>query len=163
MQVFVKCLVILYLLGANVCFSQNKLVRIEVGYHELYCGGARPSEEMIAEAQKTKPYANHTLVLINAKNKACKVKTDKDGVLQIKLKDGKYKIKEVWRHQKSTPSGAPLAHFDKECLKPEWEMVALEITVLNGKPSVLVINDIVVPCAWAYPCLLEAHRPPVAE
>lgn len=136
---------------------------IGVTYHESYCGGARPSDEMLAEIQKAKPYINQTLILIPPKGKALKVKTDFSGIFRIKLKDGTYKVKEAWRFNKSTPNGKPSSHFDNECLKSEWEKVAMELTIKSGKPNLALVNDIIIPCDWAIPCLQEAHRPPVAE
>ncbi|MDI1354975.1 MAG: hypothetical protein PSX36_08655 [bacterium] len=158
-----KNFIVLFLFACFSGYAQNKSLRVEVSYHESYCAGARPSDELLAEIQKPKPYANRSLVIIPSKGKACKVKTDALGIFQIKLKDGNYKVKEGWRHSKSSPNGESLSHFDKTCLKSEWGKVALELTVTNGNVTVVVVNEIVVPCAWSYPCLLEAHTPPVAE
>ena len=70
---------------------------------------------------------------------------------------------EAWKHKKASPNGGSIEHFDKTCLKMEWEKETLQIAVLKNEITITGKNDITLYCDWAYPCLLEAYKQPMPE
>ena len=149
-----------------MCFNsraQKKLIEVSVLCTQAYCGGARPTDEMLAEIQKPKPYANKKMYLISEKGKKIAVKTNSDGNFKAKVTHGNYKLMEFWRIKKLSPNGAALANFDKDCLKPEWEKEVMLIRVTKEKIDFELKNEIALYCDWAFPCLKDAHMPPMPE
>lgn len=160
----IKLLVLCFvLLNCFAALAQKKLVKVVVLARPSYCGGARPSEEMLAEMTKTKPYANKKMYLVSEKGKVRVVKTGMNGSFSIKLAEGTYKLMEAWKHKKASPNGGSIEHFDKPCLKTEWEKEALQIAVLKNEIMITDKNEITLYCDWAYPCLLEGYRQPMPE
>ncbi len=157
------CFTVLLMLFAFVCFSQAKQVSLQINYMQPYCGGARPSAEMLAEAQKPKPFANKTIIVVSKKGRADSAKTNTNGELVLKLKKGSYKIYESWRYYKKGASGLKLADFDKECLKSEWNKETKEIIVSKKEFKVIDKNEIVEECPWNLTCILESAKPPASE
>lgn len=143
--------------------AQKKSVTLELSYLEPYCGGARPSDEIIAEAQKPKPYAGKKLILLSASGKADTLVTDAKGKLKVKLKRGDYTLVEIWRYYKKSCNGAPLEHFDADCLKVEWAKTIALISVGKKKTKISFTGELTNYCEWNIPCLLEAYAPPVRE
>lgn len=160
---WLKTGLIIFLLSGFACFSQKKNVTLKITYTEPYCGGARPTKEIEAESKKPKPYAKKTIVILSNAGKADSVKTNSSGTLKLKLKPGTYKLFEAWRYYKASPNGMPLADFDAECLKTEWQKEIILITVAAKTSSCTPKNDIVTFCPWAIPCMLESSRPPMPQ
>lgn len=156
-------LVLIVLLTCFISLAQKKPVEVDVVYTQSYCGGARPTDEMLAEIQKPKPYANKKMYVISEKGKKSVVKTTSAGNFKIKLAQGNYKLMEVWRVKKQSPNGAPLGNFDKECLKPEWSKEVMQIKVTKEKVTLELKNEIMLYCDWAFPCLKDANMPPMPE
>lgn len=149
-----------------MCFNsraQKKLVEVNVTCTQAYCGGARPTDEMLAEIQKPKPYANKKMYLLSEKGKKIAVKTNSTGSFKVKVAHGNYKLMELWRIKNLSPNGAPLANFDMDCLKPEWEKEVMVIRVTKEKIDIEPKNEITLSCDWAFPCLKDAHMPPMPE
>ncbi len=153
-----SCLFLSLFLGA-----QKKTANMELIYHEPYCGGARPTDEILAEAQKPKPYAGRKLILVSKTGKVDTVTTDLNGKLKLKLKKGEYHLFEAWRFYKLTYNGAPVEQFDKTCLIKEWEKATVEISVTRKKTKITFKNELQNYCDWSTPCLLETHMPPLRE
>ena len=148
---------------ATFAIAQTRQINLQITYMQPYCGGIRPSAEMLAEAQKPKPFANKTIIIVSAKGKADSVKTNTNGELVLKLKKGNYKIYESWRYYKKAAGGIKIADFDKECLKNEWKKEIKEIIVSKKEFKVIDKNVIVEDCPWNLPCILESAKPPASD
>jgi len=151
---------ILFLLTGTTASCQKKLQSIKISYLQPYCGGARPTPEMEAEAQKPKPYAHKTVIIVSENGKVDSVKSNEAGIIKKKLIAGKYKLYESWRYYKSTQTGDPLSEFDKSCLEEEWKRYFMEVTVTKSKLTQKSDNPIILNCSWDAPCMLETHKVP---
>jgi hypothetical protein len=156
-------ILILSTLFATSCMAQTKRVSISLEYLQPYCGGARPTPEMEAESHTPKPLPNATVILIDSKNKAKKVKSNSKGIINLKLKPGIYNIKEVWRHKKATPNGAEISQFDPNCLNEEWKVELIKITVTKTDVKTEAFYNITKYCEHSIPCLKEVFLPPMRE
>lgn len=70
-------------------FSQQK-VKVFVSYTNCYCGGARPTEEILAKYNTPRKLAKFKIKLVGQKTEL--VTTDTAGYFIKKLKPGKYSI-----------------------------------------------------------------------
>lgn len=163
MKLRIELLALMVIVNSLCVFGQKKTVNIDVSYTSSYCGGARPNDEMLAEMLKPKPYVDKKMIVVSGKGKAYKVKTDAKGGFKIKLPQGTYKVMESWRYYQQSPNAGVLQHFDKACLKLEWEKETMQISVTKDQVIVTPKNEIIFYCDWAYPCLLESHIPPMPE
>lgn len=154
---------ILFFLAGFVLPAQKKTVRLELSYYEPYCGGARPTDEMMAEAQRPKPFATRKLILLAKSGKVDTVMTDALGKVKLRLKKGDYTLMEPWRYYRASFNGAPIDRFDSECLKNEWTKATVKISVTAKKATVVFTNELHNYCDWAVPCLLESQMPPLRE
>jgi hypothetical protein len=153
---------LLFLMGFSLA-GQKKSVSIKITFLQPYCGGARPTKEMLAESQKPKPYAKKTIVIVSEEGKIDSARTNNSGILKLKLKAGQYKLFETWRYFNSTPAQLPVKDFDKDCLKPEWQKEIKTVVVTSKKAEVIHKNDIIIACPWNVPCILESAKPPIPE
>lgn len=158
-----KVFLVFFLMLSFAVLAQKKSLALELSYYEPYCGGARPTDEILAEAQKPKPYAGRKVILISRSGKADTLTTDAKGKIKVKLKKGEYTLVEPWRYYKRSFNGAPLEQFDKECLKIEWIKTIAVISVGKKKTKVNFTNELTNYCEWSIPCLLETHAPPARE
>ena len=163
MKVSRKSLQLLVLGCALFSCTQKKLVSTPITFLQPYCGGARPSPEMQADAQKAKPYSNKTLVVVSAKGKVDSAKTNAEETFKINLKPGTYKLFEAWRYYKKAAAGLAVNDFDKECIKTEWKKEIKEIVVTKTEIKITDKNEIIEICPWNLPCILESHKPPAHE
>jgi hypothetical protein len=154
---------IIFLFSGFICFSQKKTIILKITYTEPYCGGVRPSKEMEAESKKAKPYVNKTIVIVSQTGKTDSVRTNSAGALKLKLKPGTYSLFEAWRYYKRTANGMPMADFEPECLRNEWQKEMTHITVSSKTQTCIPKNDIVIYCPWAVPCMLESSKPPMPQ
>jgi hypothetical protein len=163
MKVYKKFLVVVLIGSALISCSQKKLISAQITFMQPYCGGARPTPEIIADVAKPKPYANKTIIIVSAKGKIDSVKTNSGGLFSATLKVGTYKLFEAWRFYKKADGGMSVNDFDHECLKTEWKKEIKEIIVTKKETKVLDKNDIIEICPWNLPCILESHKPPARE
>jgi len=72
--------------------SKLKNISIGVVFTNSYCGGVRPSQEILEECKKEFPLINSTILFqdINDKNKSIKATTDSSGIAIVPLKSGVY-------------------------------------------------------------------------
>jgi hypothetical protein len=140
--------------------AQKAKVSFPITYTQPYCGGARPSEEQIKASETPRPYANAAFVILHENGKVDSAKTDKDGLLKLKLRAGSYKVCEAWRYRLYTPNNLPISSFDKTCLRNEWEKVAYTLEVSKKKFQVKPLDPITNYCDWALPCLIESGPVP---
>ena len=142
-----------FLLSVFASKSQKKTVYVSIQYLQPYCGGARPSDEMINEAERPRPYANMTVMWVSANGRIDSAKTNEQGQLKLKLKKGTYFLYESWRYYLNTPNDLPIESFDKECLKTEWQKAICKIKVQKKSADISGLGPLVKPCSWALPCL----------
>lgn len=128
-----------------------------------YCGGARPTPEILKDAETPKPYANKTIVIISTKGKVDSVKTNATGLLSVKLKEGEYKLFEAWRYYKKADGGMMVSDFEAECLKAEWQKEIKMIEVTKTEVKISEKNEIIQVCPWNLPCILDSRKPPAHE
>lgn len=148
---------LLFLLLPFCLLSQTK-VNIQILQKQVYCGGARPNPEILAQFEKPIPFANKKLVIVSANGKTCTASTNNNGYLKIKLKAGSYKVYEAWRYNKQTPDGTDKKNFDTECLKLAWEKVDITIDVQKKTQNIKVDIDEAY-CQHTIPCLLNPQYP----
>lgn len=163
MKVSKQNLVFILLCSVLISCSQKKMMSTQVNYTQLYCGGARPSAEMLADAEKAKPYSGKTIVIVSSKGKVDSAKTDVTGLLKVNLKIGTYKLFEAWRYYKKAAAGMLVSDFEKECLKGEWKKEIKEVIITKKEITISDKNAIVEVCPWNLPCILESHKPPAHE
>lgn len=143
--------------------QKKQTISIVVKYIQPYCGGAKPTEEMEAEAQKPKPYADMNVVLFGPGKKCKTFKTGKNGELSLKLKPGNYKLYEYWKYRKLAPNSMPAGEFDPLCLEQEWKKEFLSIQVSEKGFDITEIYTISAYCPHTLPCIIQTHLPPVRQ
>jgi hypothetical protein len=149
---------ILFLLLFPLSLLSQTKVNIQILQKHNYCGGAKPSAEILAQYDAPKPFANKKLVIVSANGKTCKATTNANGYLKIKLKAGSYKVYEAWRYNKQTPDGTDAKNFDADCLKLAWEKVDMTIDAQKKSQSIKIdIDDAY--CQHTIPCLLNPQFP----
>ncbi|HWY12597.1 MAG TPA: hypothetical protein VN026_14790 [Bacteroidia bacterium] len=148
---------IILLLMPLAQFSQSG-VFLELTQEQKYCGGAKPSPEILKQYEKPLIYANKKLIIVSAKGKIDSVKTDSKGVLKLKLKPGLYKLYEPWRYHKATPDGTDIKNFDKECLQKVWAKVDILIDTQKKKQHIEVNIDPLF-CMHEIPCVTNPQYP----
>ncbi|MBL7917188.1 MAG: hypothetical protein JNM96_02250 [Bacteroidia bacterium] len=163
MKFNLKYLVTLILCG--FLFESCKQVKqtVSLTYIQPYCGGARPTEEMEKDAATPKPYATKKITLVSESGKIFNLETDEKGNLNLKLKDGIYKMYEPWRFNKGTPDGTEFKRFDNNCLNQEWNK---EFSVLEVKGNTAKLKEVYTIynyCDFNLPCILESQKPPMRE
>ncbi len=73
--------------------SQINVLEITVSYTEPYCGGAPPTDEIIAKSKIEKSLASETLFISKSDptdENILKFETDSDGIIKAELKEGHY-------------------------------------------------------------------------
>jgi hypothetical protein len=118
---------------------------------------------MEAEAQRPKPYAGKTILLVSHKGKVDSAKTNANGTISLKLKEGSYRLIESWRYYKRSPDGSDIKRFQDSCLKAEWTKEFEIIVVRKKRATIIPKQDIVENCPWRMPCLKESEMPPMPE
>lgn len=163
MKAFRKILLFFITFFVLLSCSQKKLVSTQINFMQPYCGGARPSAEILKESEKPKPYSNKTIVIVALNGKVDSAKTNNNGLLNVKLKIGDYKFFEAWRYYKKADGGMLVSDFDAECLKAEWQKEIKTITITKTEIKISDKNEIIEFCPWNLPCILESRKPPARE
>lgn len=142
-------------------FAQKLNVQLKFVYKQPYCGGAKPSAEILAEAEKERPLAKHTFYVYQKGKCIDSIKTDDNGLANINHKAGSYSLLEAWKHFKKTPNGNPINEYDKTCLKQEWAKPNYKLTITTATNFKLDVAQEVIKgvCFYKYPCLIERHMP----
>ncbi|MGZ3899489.1 MAG: hypothetical protein ACXVNQ_03915 [Bacteroidia bacterium] len=147
-----------FMLLAGTACSQKKMHKIKISFIQPYCGGARPSPEMLANGEKLRPYTGKTIIIVSEKGRIDSAKTDTAGYINKKMAIGKYKLYEPWRYYKKTQRGDNINDFDKDCLKKEWAKHFMDVTVTKNNLTQKSDGPIVLYCSWDAPCLLESIK-----
>lgn len=146
------------LLFCFLSFSQTKKVKIKIVQYIPYCGGAKPTPEIIKASEKPVAYANRKLIIISDKNLIDTIVTDKNGYLKKTMLYGIYKAYEPWKFYEKAPIDIKESNLNIDCLKEEWRKEDLKITV--SKKSTLIENNLKHPkCPYQFPCLINKHMP----
>jgi len=153
-----KTLIATFFLVVSLSVFSQKNVYLELSQEQKYCGGAKPSPEILARYEKPLPYINKKLILVSANGKTDSVKTNSKGILKIKLKPGSYKLYEPWRYHKKTPDGNDISYFDLECLTQQWEKVDITIDTKKKKQNIIIDLDPVF-CPHEIPCIKNPNLP----
>ncbi|MDX2173320.1 MAG: hypothetical protein SFY56_09380 [Bacteroidota bacterium] len=155
---------LLFLVFLTFCSSviaQKYNVQLKFVFKQPYCGGARPSAEILSEAEKERGLDKHTFYVYKKNKCIDSVKTDDNGIANLNIKCGSYTLIEAWKHFKRTPDNNSIKEYDKACLKKEWKMPNYKLFIKTEKDFKLdllkeVIRGI---CFYKYPCLLQRHLP----
>lgn len=154
-----RFLIIFFLL--SVCFSltaQSKKVKLKLVQYIPYCGGAKPTPEILKASQEEVQYSNKKLIFISSKGKIDTIYTDTNGIVSKKLSYGIYKFFEPWKFYKKIPYGFSENNIQMDCLKEEWAKEDVKITV--SKKATLIENNLKYPlCPYKFPCLITKHPP----
>lgn len=146
----------------QAAYAQRHSLSLKITYRQDYCGGARPNEEILAEAAKEKAFANQKMILLRGK-KADTLYTDAEGRLNLRLKKGEYFLFEPWRYYQQGMNGLERSYFNSVCLEQEWRKAKLRISIKGKTVKVEEMNAIHYHCDWQLPCLAEGKQPPIPE
>lgn len=154
-----KMIAFFFIIGItfNSC-SQTK-INFKFTFKMPYCGGAKPTPEILAQAEKPQLLTNQKIYFKNLKtNKVDSVITNQNGEVSKALKTGKYELIEPWRYLKATPDGDLITKYDETCLKEQWAKSFYTLIVGKKSKKTETIN-IDYDCPHNFPCLLEVHKP----
>ena len=119
---------ILFSVASFQLYCQEKKTRLlTVTFINSYCGGARPTPEMVAEYSIPKPLTNSTICLIPTGSKSKKaicVKLDAKGEANVSLSASTYAVKMSKKFNKSLG-----LNYDSSCnemLKRVWENIEIK-------------------------------------
>ena len=89
-----KIFSLLFIFCFFTSFSQvKKTVKLLVTYSNKYCGGARPTPEILEKEKEKYPLANTTLRLVDSKKrKSILVKLNELGKASVCLRQGEYSV-----------------------------------------------------------------------
>ena len=125
-------------------------VKIIISHTNPYCGGAYPTEEVLAN--RTRVQANTSFILINLESKEkTKVVTDATGTLYLDLPNGKYAIQELYKDctleefKKQNPPPSGQYYRDNpdpsgECYKTWWESNLGQFEITKNTPDIQMYN-----------------------
>lgn len=158
-----KSLFILLILTSQISCAQRKAkyytVSGTVTSTSSYCGGARPTDEMMAELAKPKPEAGKQLFLKSGKENSksnsiiISFNSDSLGQFNIKLKNGTYCIVEEYKSKAlAIPKNDENSKWDEKCLTEEYARCDYQLEVNNKNVDGVNIN-FHKPCQWSTPCL----------
>ena len=138
--------------------AQSKKVKLKLVQYIPYCGGAKPTPEILKSTEIAVPYAKKKLIIISTKGKIDTIITDKSGNIIKTLPYGTYKFFTPWKFYKTVPPGTKENNLQMDCLKEEWVKEDLKITV--SKKTTVDVNNLKYPvCPHKFPCLINKHLP----
>jgi hypothetical protein len=144
-------------------FCQKIAFTFTIAQSIPYCGGAAPTQEMIDETQKIKPYANKTFFIYQKGKCVDSVTSNESGVFTVKLAKGHYNLYERWKKAKTGPWGDDITEYDKLCLEKEWKKVDITISLNKAKKSIVSNMTSSALCFWQYPCRTNKAMPPTTR
>lgn len=144
-------------------------VEISITRTSAYCGGARPTPEMIAELQTPKPFPAKNLYLKKGERNTFTTKiiraitSDNSGKVHLLLPPGKYFIVDelkkdtsyynLLKRQYSSPTDQYSA-IDMLCLKKWYEQPDLIFEIKSGDEVINLIVNFHKNCSWKeIPCI----------
>lgn len=163
MKFYLKYLVLFFFCSFLLFACKQNKQTVSLTYFQPYCGGARPTEEMEKDAATPKPYTSKKIILVSENGKVSNCETDDKGNLNLKLKDGVYKLYEPWKFNKTAPDGSDLKKFDPNCINNEWSKEFCIIEIKGNKAQMKEVYPLINFCEHDLPCLIESHKPPMRE
>lgn len=134
-----------------------------------FCGGMMPTQEMMNEYTKEKPFPGKKLYVKRCKKNSLKYKivkeitTDTAGNFEVRLPVGTYCIVEEYKTQKlKIPAHDQYTTYDAPCMKQNWAKCDYLIEVKDKD-----LNDVAIKyhnyCSFNQPCMhYHGPRPPAA-
>jgi hypothetical protein len=133
-----------------------------------YCGGARPSNEMLAKLNEPKPFANKVLFILKGNSNDfnsmnyIQISSDSLGNFSVSLEPGEYCLVDEFKHHKSNfddilkkyeKETTNYSAVDPDCLKNWFNTPDLVFTVAKtGNKDLSIVYHH--PCSWhAIPCV----------
>ncbi len=159
-----RILFFFYLLISSITlFSQKITFTFSIAQSVPYCGGAAPTQEILDETQKIKPYSNKTFFIYQKGKCIDSVTSNEQGVFTVKLAKGNYNLYERWKRAKTGPWGDAISEYDKLCLEKEWKKVDIYISLNKSKKNMVSNMTSAALCFWQYPCRINNAMPPVSR
>ncbi len=144
--------------------AQKIKIELEFKYKQPYCGSAKPTADMIAEADKEKPLDNQKFYVYQNDKCIDTIKTNDLGTVIIKYLPGTYFLFEPWKQFKKTPDASPISDFNKTCLAKEWLKPNYKITINNETDFKMDYYEISASrCAHQLACLKVRHLPSIIK
>ncbi|HLG35597.1 MAG TPA: hypothetical protein VI757_12015 [Bacteroidia bacterium] len=105
-------------------------------FNQRYCGGARPSEEMLAMYDSLRPLPNTTIYLArkNGGKFIYKLVSDKNGNFKKRMRAGKYFVYMSRNYDQSA-----IVNFNPDC-KQWMKSIFGEVEIINGEKKLCHIN-----------------------
>lgn len=152
-------IILIALISASCLQTRSFTKKFEI--NNQYCGGAAPTEDVLASTYQKKPFANKTIYMYKKGKCVDSLVTDSLGWVNRRIKNGKYDLFLSYKHFKRTPI-ATENEFDMECMKKEW-LRPDGMLEISWKGIHFINNRIGFKyCDWQYNCLKERHIPPSA-
>jgi hypothetical protein len=114
-------------------------VTLYIQYHSQYCGGARPSDEILQELEEKQPYAEKSVYLRlgrtnNNMEAPFKVlKTDKSGKVRVKLLPNTYCLVAEHKNKWIPNQNVEIENNEKRCL--EWQRACDAVFTILAEAS----------------------------
>lgn len=153
-----KCYLLFgFILSPVFAFSQKNAkpsypVTVRVFEVSSYCGGAELSHAEYRKISEPTPLANYRLIL------RCKGKildsfiSDKDGVMHLRLPDGRYELIQPYKSRPLKTEKQGSADFiDWKCIKAEWKKPDVVFEVKGSEVKDLKFTFVHY-CPWNTPC-----------
>lgn len=144
------------------CFAFSKTtvkrysVVVTITQTSDYCGGARPSEEILQELAKPGPLPNTNFYLVKGQKNGKgikiirKVKTDSEGSINLLLSKGIYALLSEDQIKPFVPKKNDEFHiWDNNCLKQKWEKPLVIVNPTRQKKYNYNIHKV---CFYAPEC-----------
>ncbi len=147
-------LILLFLFGTSHAQKQKRtkttytLVKGIITTTTSYCGGARPSEEIMEELQKPKPAKGKTIYIKYGSKNVSKLKiirkivTNELGEFEVKLKRGFiYQFMDDWKSKPFlTPQNTEFVVWDINCLKSRFATPDFILDLKKNNGGLVEIN-----------------------
>jgi hypothetical protein len=123
---------------------------------KAYCGGARPSEEMVQGLRQpasnfTLYYKTNDLVTIEHVSTIDSVKTDSAGHYTLRLHKGQFCFFEKWKMDRlSIPKDDKFNHWDSVCYLQQYQTCDFSINIQSDTSQANIILQR--HCPWNTPC-----------
>lgn len=124
--------------GSNQVNSQDapaRMVTITGLFSEEYCGGAPPSDEMVEEMEREKPFANQTLHIYTlglGEGEYFKLKTDDNGQVKKRLKPGRYLVYPITKEAYDKLIESTTDRHLKECYRAHYVAPIAAFDIVKG-------------------------------
>lgn len=152
-------IILIVLISASCMPTRSFTEKFEI--NNQYCGGAHPTEDVLASTYKKKPFANKTIYMYKKGKCVDSLVTDSLGWVKRRIKNGKYELLLAYKYFKRTPIGTE-KDFDMECMVKEWTRPDGLLDV-SWRGTRFINHRIGFKyCDWQYNCLKERHIPPSA-